>query len=77
MPDSVNRIVSSPVAPERYPIRGREREKRERKEHEEDNSTRGAAPSSSATQGSSPSQDEQIIKSDQGKTKGKILDVSV
>ena len=76
MPDSVNRIVSSPIAQEGYLLRRRERGRKDEKEHEPEHSlNEGSRSSQDSQDGSRP--DEQLVKSAQAKTKGKILDINV
>ena len=76
MPDSVNRIVSSPIAQEGYLLRRREREKKDDRGQEQEDNANEVPRSAPDTQVSSR-RDEQVMKSTQNKTKGKIVDINV
>jgi len=76
MADSVNRIIPSPVAPERYPVLRRERDEKNKQESQpKDGGNQGSrAPSASETPPLGEPDDE--IESRNDKAKGKILDIS-
>ena len=77
MADSVNRIVPSTVASERYPILRRERDEKNRKEsRQKDGAKQKTFPVSSATDTTPTDNHDETTDSGKDRTKGKILDIN-
>ena len=77
MADSVNRIIPSTVAPERYPVLRRERDEKSKKEfRQQDADKPNAMPQSSAGDTASFAENDDGITAKTDKAKGKILDIN-